>query len=104
VVLLAIPIGLNKNIFYINSKESTYSNLTSLQAVQQFGGAPSNIFEISDSDSENRNGGGIIFGTPGVWARIHTIFYRPGKKNPSCGQASVVDQVPYSQSLLVFLT
>ena len=41
-----------------------YLWLLSLQAVQQFGGAPSNMFEISDSDSDNRNGGGIIFGTP----------------------------------------
>ena len=47
------------------------------QAVQQFGGTTTNMFEISESDSDNRNGG-IIFGTPGVWARIHTIYYRPG--------------------------
>ena len=50
------------------------------QAVQQFGGTTTNMFEISDSDSDNRNGG-FIFGTPGVWARIHTIYYRPGLKN-----------------------
>jgi hypothetical protein len=27
-----------------------------------------------DSDSDNRNT--AMFGSPGIWARIHTIFYR----------------------------
>jgi len=33
----------------------------------QFGAPPPSIFEISDSDSDNRNGNaGLIFGTPGI--------------------------------------
>ena len=54
--------------------------MTVYQAVQQFGTSP--IFDMSDTDSENRNhltsnSGGVMYGSPGVWARIHTIYYRP---------------------------
>ena len=54
-------------------------NMTVYQAVQQFGSSP--MFEISEADSENRNhlasSSGMMYGSPGVWARIHTIYYRP---------------------------
>ena len=54
-------------------------NMTVYQAVQQFGTSP--MFEIADADSENRNhlasSSSVMYGSPGVWARIHTIYYRP---------------------------
>lgn len=53
-------------------------DMTVYQAVQQFG-AP--VFEISDSDSDNRNSGSSsMYGSPGIWARIHTIYYRPASE------------------------
>eukprot|EP00095_Tigriopus_kingsejongensis_P008879 maker-scaffold15_size728074-snap-gene-6.27 protein:Tk08879 transcript:maker-scaffold15_size728074-snap-gene-6.27-mRNA-1 annotation:"e3 ubiquitin-protein ligase trip12 isoform x2" len=52
-------------------------DMTVYQAVQQFG-AP--VFEISDSDSDTRNSGSSMFGSPGIWARIHTIYYRPASE------------------------
>ena len=40
--------------------------------MQQFG-APN--FDVSDSDSDTRNGGSV-YGSPSIWARIHTLYYR----------------------------
>ena len=57
-------------------------DMTVYQAVQQFGSAP--MFEPAEADPENRNSAGsgvsgaaVMYGSPGIWARIHTIYYRP---------------------------
>ena len=54
-------------------------NMTVYQAVQQFGSSP--MFDMSEADGENRNhlasSVAMMYGSPGVWARIHTIYYRP---------------------------
>lgn len=52
-------------------------NMTVYQAVQQFGASP--MLDMSDPDGENRNhiASSMMYGSPGVWARIHTIYYRP---------------------------
>lgn len=44
------------------------------QAVQQFASGGGSSY-TDDSDSDNRLGQSV-FGSPGVWARIHTIYYR----------------------------
>jgi len=55
-------------------------DMTVYQAVQQLGGGgggaipTSGFTDDSDSDSMMR---GSVFGSPGIWARIHTIYYRP---------------------------
>lgn len=60
--------------FFIGEHMLPY-DMTVYQAVQQFG-APT--FEISDSDSDTRNASAsLCYGSPGIWARIHTIYYRP---------------------------
>jgi hypothetical protein len=41
-----------------------------------------------DSDSDNRNT--AMFGSPGIWARIHTIFYRYGTLIPTTDLFSVI--------------
>ena len=49
-----------------------------LQAVQQFGSGhvtSSGSGFTDDSDSDNRHSHSM-FGSPGIWARIHTIYYR----------------------------
>jgi len=50
-------------------------DMTMYQAVQQFGGP--NSIPTDDSDSDNRHAS--LFGSPGVWAKIHTIHYRPAQ-------------------------
>ncbi len=79
--------GTHRLEFFIGEHMLPY-DMTVYQAVQQFGGAPT--LDVSDSDSDNRSsgssaaaaaaaamGGGGIYGSPGIWARIHTIYYRP---------------------------
>ena len=65
-------------------------NMTVYQAVQQFGSSP--MFDMSEADSENRNhlasNVGMMYGSPGVWARIHTIYYRPVQDSTSAALAS----------------
>jgi len=56
-------------------------DMTVYQAVQQLGGSSggatsSGFTDDSDSDSMMR---GSVFGSPGIWARIHTIYYRPAQ-------------------------
>ena len=66
--------------------------MTVYQAVQQFG---SPMFEVSDSDSDGRSpasahgggGGGSLYGSPGIWARIHTIYYRPASERTAAAAA-----------------
>jgi E3 ubiquitin-protein ligase TRIP12 len=55
-------------------------DMTVYQAVQQFGGP--NTGQTDDSDSDTR-GGASMLGSPGVWARIHTIYYRPATDSNS---------------------
>ena len=57
-------------------------DMTVYQAVQQLGGSSggatsSGFTDDSDSDSMMR---GSVFGSPGIWARIHTIYYRPAQE------------------------
>jgi E3 ubiquitin-protein ligase TRIP12 len=58
-------------------------DMTVYQAVQQFGAPGSSVTE--DSDSDNRNS---MLGSPGVWARIHTIYYRPAQDASPSAHAS----------------
>merc|ERR1719447_2461622 len=56
-------------------------DMTVYQAVQQFGGGHvtgSGSGFTDDSDSDNRHSHSM-FGSPGIWARIHTIYYRPAQ-------------------------
>ena len=77
-------------------------NMTVYQAVQQFGSSP--MFEISDADAENRNhmasNSGMMYGSPGVWARIHTIYYRPvqGTGTGNFGTVSTMSSSSAKQS------
>ena len=54
-------------------------DMTVYQAVQQFGAAP--MFEMTHEaadQTDNRNNSSMVmYGSPGIWARIHTIYYRP---------------------------
>jgi hypothetical protein len=54
-------------------------DMTVYQAAQQFGSAP--MFDIAAEsgipDPENRNSPVVMYGSPGIWARIHTVYYRP---------------------------
>jgi len=52
-------------------------DMTVYQAVQQYGGPGSGLTD--DSDSDNRHS---MLGSPGIWARIHTIYYRPAQDCP----------------------
>ena len=54
-------------------------DMTVYQAVQQFGTTPMFDINSGDTDPENRNSPGsvMMYGSPGIWARIHTIYYRP---------------------------
>ncbi len=50
-------------------------------------------FDVSDSDSDSRSasfasGGGGLYGSPGVWAKIHTIYYRPASERPVSATAA----------------
>jgi len=60
-------------------------DMTVYQAVQQFGGP--NTGQTDDSDSDTR-GGASMLGSPGVWARIHTIYYRPATDSSTPGKSS----------------
>ena len=51
-------------------------DMTVYQAVQQFGSTPMFDMTSGENDPENRNSP-IMYGSPGIWARIHTIYYRP---------------------------
>ena len=51
-------------------------DMTVYQAVQQFGAAPT-MFDLTSEESDSRNNSVVMYGSPGIWARIHTIYYRP---------------------------
>ena len=89
-------------------------DMTVYQAVQQFGSAP--MFEPAEADPENRNSAGsgasgaaVMYGSPGIWARIHTIYYRPvtsattnsntdaAAGSHSCAQGNIKMCVVYGQ-------
>ena len=50
--------------------------MTVYQAVQQFGSTPT-MFDLTTEDSDSRNNSVMMYGSPGIWARIHTIYHRP---------------------------
>ena len=70
-------------------------DMTVYQAVQQFGSTP--MFDMtsgtgndSGADPENRNSPGsvLMYGSPGIWARIHTIYYRPIPASGASGMST----------------
>lgn len=74
------PSDQNNRLEFLMGEHVLPRDITVYQAVQQFGGQGSGTTD--DSDSDNRNT--AMFGSPGIWARIHTIFYRPAQDSPSC--------------------
>merc|ERR1719410_2827726 len=67
-------------------------DMTVYQAVQQFGGAghvnqSSGSGFTDDSDSDNRHTHSM-FGSPGIWVRIHTIYYRPAQDDSHSSSSS----------------
>merc|ERR1719228_1555124 len=64
-------------------------DMTVYQAVQQLGGAggtaSSGFTDDSDSDSMMRSS---VFGSASIWARIHTIYYRPAAEDSGAGGSS----------------
>ncbi len=79
--------------FYIGDNRLPY-DVTVYQAVQQYG-AP--MFDVSDSDSDTR-GGAAMYGSPGTWARIHTIYYRPASEREDGGSGSASSSATASTS------
>merc|ERR1719228_2063889 len=63
---------------FMMGEHSLPRDMTVYQAVQQFGGSGSGFTDDSDSDNRNTS----MFGSPGIWARIHTIYYRPAQEEP----------------------
>ncbi|XP_040569275.1 E3 ubiquitin-protein ligase TRIP12 [Lepeophtheirus salmonis] len=80
--------------FLIGDHKLPYE-MTVYQSIQQFGGSPPPQFDpVGDLDMS-----GNLCGSPSIWARIHTIYYRPasddgknksepGKKGASGGKGS----------------
>jgi len=64
-------------------------DMTVYQAVQQFASGGGSSY-TDDSDSDNRLGQSV-FGSPGVWARIHTIYYRPAQDESNSATKKIVD-------------
>merc|ERR1719186_823686 len=65
-------------------------DMTMYQAVQQFGGP--NSIPTDDSDSDNSRHSSL-FGSPGVWAKIHTIHYRPAQEvTPGCSMNTGIEE------------
>ena len=62
-------------------------DMTVYQAVQQFGGSAggSSTQTEDSSDSDTMAARSSVFGSPGIWARIHTIYYRPAQEEASPG-------------------
>ena len=76
-------------------------DMTVYQAVQQFGSTPMFDMTSGENDPENRNSP-IMYGSPGIWARIHTIYYRPVLASGS-GLSSDGLNANLSGTFLVFL-
>ena len=76
-------------------------DMTVYQAVQQFGSTPMFDMTSGENDPENRNSP-IMYGSPGIWARIHTIYYRPVLASGS-GLSSDGLNANLSGTYLVFL-
>ena len=73
-------------------------DMTVYQAVQQFGATP--MFDINSGESadpENRNSSVVLYGSPGIWARIHTVYYRPVSASASAASS---DGASASSSIL----
>ena len=86
-------------------------DMTVYQAVQQFGSTP--MFDMtsgtgndSGADPENRNSPGsvLMYGSPGIWARIHTIYYRPIPASGAAGMSSDTLNANMSGKLLLLFS
>ena len=86
-------------------------DMTVYQAVQQFGSTP--MFDMtsgtgndSGADPDNRNSPGsvLMYGSPGIWARIHTIYYRPIPASGAAGMSSDTLNANMSGKLLLFFS
>ncbi len=88
--------------FYIGDGLLPY-DMTVYQAVQQFGAPSASLggagagggFDVSDSDSDSRSAmasaaSNSIYGSPGVWAKIHTIYYRPASERSAANDGGGV--------------
>merc|ERR1719186_1496161 len=79
-------------------------DMTVYQAVQQFGTGQSGAGGgqmTDDSDSEQRSAvaaAASMLGSPGIWARIHTIYYRPAVDASPSGQGGKRDSTGKSRS------
>ena len=80
--------GSSQRLEFVMGDQVLPRDMTVYQAVQQLGGAgggaSSGFTDDSDSDSMMRSS---VFGSPGIWARIHTIYYRPAAEEGG-GQGS----------------
>ena len=61
--------------------------MTVYQAVQQFGSTPT-MFDSTSEESDSRNNSVVMYGSPGIWARIHTIYYRPVTSGSADGSST----------------
>ena len=85
--------------FMIGENDLPY-DMTVYQAVQQFGSAPT-MFDLTSEESDNRNNSVVMYGSPGIWARIHTIYYRP-ITNSSGDGASASQSASQSKNFCFF--
>lgn len=74
---------INQRLEFLMGDHVLPRDMTVYQAVQQFGGpgGGSSFTDDSDSDAGHRTHQTSMFGSPGIWARIHTIYYRPAAED-----------------------
>merc|ERR1719509_511693 len=77
----------SQRLEFVMGEQVLPRDMTVYQAVQQLGGGPSSSGFTDDSDSDTMVRSSV-FGSPGIWARIHTIYYRPAAEEGSGGGAS----------------
>ena len=79
----------HQRLEFVMGEQVLPRDMTVYQAVQQFGGGHvtggSSYTDDSDSDTRHSHS---MFGSPGIWARIHTIYYRPASDEPSSASSS----------------
>jgi len=72
----------SQRLEFVMGEQVLPRDMTVYQAVQQLGGGPSSSGFTDDSDSDTMVRSSV-FGSPGIWARIHTIYYRPAAEEGS---------------------